>query len=326
MPAPSARQLWTESTGNPDHPTLLLIMGANACSRYWPEAFVQHLVTGGLRVLRYDHRDTGRSPRYDFATNPYTALDLARDAASVLDAHGVSAAHVLGMSLGGTLGQLLALDHRSRLLTLTVTMTAALDVDFVGNLGRALRGEPSPDGLPTPDPALVRSFATRAQPATTQEEEILKRLAEWRLLAGSELPFDEPFFRHLEELSIAHAGTWQRPFNHALATPVPTARGAELRAVTTPTLVIQAPQDPLNPPPHGRHLADLIPGARYAEIPGLGHALSPAALAPLAELVLSMARGDHGHPSLAKATATRTALSGQALGDTMAELRRERHR
>ncbi|QRN98007.1 hypothetical protein JRI60_02730 [Archangium violaceum] len=110
-----------------------------------------------------------------------------------------------------------------------------------------------------------------------------------RTLAGDALPFDAAEFRRYEERAMEHAGTIVQPTAHALATPVALSRGTELRQVTTPTLVIQAPKDPLNPPPHGRHLAGLIPGARLAEIPGMGHALPRVIHESLAELICSRA-------------------------------------
>jgi 10-carbomethoxy-13-deoxycarminomycin esterase/esterase len=281
--------LWAEDLGPATAPPLLLLMGANASAMGWPPPFLERLVAGGFRVLRYDHRDTGRSTRRDFASHPFSVEDLARDAVRVLDGFGVESAHVFGFSLGCTLGQVLALDHRERLRTLAVAAGAALDVDFVGNLGRALRGEPSPDGLPTPDPAVLQVLGKRALPIADLEAELDRRVDEWRALSGPGVPFDPAEFRAWEKLAIDHAETLAQPFAHALATPVPLSRGAELSGVTTPTLVIQAPADPLNPPPHGRHLAGLIPGAAYAEVPGMGHALPSAVQAPLARLLLDHA-------------------------------------
>jgi len=279
-------ELWTEDFGSPADPPLLLIMGANASALAWPDPFVELLAAGGRHVVRYDHRDTGQSTRRDFAQHPYTLNDLAADAVRVLDGWGFASAHVVGLSLGCTLGQLLVLDHRERVRTLTVLCGAAVDVDFVGNLQRSLRGEPSPDGLPTPDRAVLEVLGRRAQPATSREEELDRRVAEWRALSGDAVAFDAAEFRRWEERAIDHAGTWAQPFAHALATTVPLSRGAELRTVSTPTLVIQAMRDPLNPPPHGRHLADLIPGARLAEIPGMGHALPSAIHQTLAQQIL----------------------------------------
>jgi pimeloyl-ACP methyl ester carboxylesterase len=152
-------ELWSEDFGEPRGPTLLLVMGANASGVSWPEELIALLVAGGHHVIRYDHRDTGRSTCRDFTQHPYSVTDLARDAVSVLDGHGVRRAHIVGMSMGGTLGQVLALDHRERLRTLTVMCTAALGVDFVGNMQRAQersRGGPGRGTSAGADPRTCR--------------------------------------------------------------------------------------------------------------------------------------------------------------------------
>lgn len=89
-----ALRLWTERFGNPEDPTVLLVMGTSAPVIGWPDELVAVLVDGGRQVIRYDHRDTGRSTCVDFATHPYTPADLAADALAVLDGYGIAAAHV----------------------------------------------------------------------------------------------------------------------------------------------------------------------------------------------------------------------------------------
>jgi pimeloyl-ACP methyl ester carboxylesterase len=80
--------IWTEEFGDPADPPLLLVMGAATSAMGWPDELVELLATGGHWVIRYDHRDTGRSTRRDFAAH--------RDAVGVLDAYGITAAHVVG--------------------------------------------------------------------------------------------------------------------------------------------------------------------------------------------------------------------------------------
>lgn len=208
----------------------------------------------------------------------------------MLDGYGIDAAHVVGASMGGVIGQLLALDHRDRLRTLTVMITAALDVDFVGNIERAFAGQPSPDGLPLPDRRVLTMLAAGRPTGPVTDREAV---AVWQALAGDVLPFQPEEFRRGAERAIDHAGTLAPPTAHAFATPVSPTRGAELGGITTPTLVIQGPEDPLNPPPHGRHLAEAIPDARLVEIPGMGHALPTAVHRPLTEAILAHTRS---HP------------------------------
>ena len=106
------------------------------------------------------------------------------------------------------------------------------------------------------------------------------------------LPFDAEDFTDREQKAISHAGTFTPPVAHAYAKPVSVQRGAELQHVTVPTLIVQGGQDPLNPPPHGRHLADLIPSGRLIEIPELGHALPKEILASLTQILV-----EHFHQS-----------------------------
>ncbi|NEE38759.1 alpha/beta fold hydrolase, partial [Streptomyces sp. SID7982] len=93
------------------------------------------------RVIRYDHRDTGRSTA-SFDEQPYPLTALAEDAIAVLDAFGAERAHVVGMSMGGMLTQLLVADHPERLLSATVIGTNALSsTPYVAPDGRRIPPE-----------------------------------------------------------------------------------------------------------------------------------------------------------------------------------------
>jgi pimeloyl-ACP methyl ester carboxylesterase len=275
--APGVR-LWVEDSGDPDSSPLLLVMGANASGLTWPDPFVEALAQHH-HVIRYDHRDTGRST-WAFDERPYAITDLAGDAVAVLGSLGIERAHVVGMSMGGTLVQLLLLDHPDRLLSATVLCTSALGAGLAAG-----EGEEAP-GLPDPDPRLLALWERMADPRD-REAEIAWRVEHWRLLNGDAVPFDAEEFRRLEERAIAHAGRHENPAAHARAAQTGLERGVELAGVGTPTLVIEAPEDPINPPPHAAHLARIISGARLVTIPGMGHALSPTILKPLGEAILA---------------------------------------
>ncbi|GEL20151.1 alpha/beta fold hydrolase [Pseudonocardia asaccharolytica] len=281
-------RLWAEQIGPeiaadavaPD--PVLLIMGANASGLAWPDALVSRLAEQHP-VIRYDHRDTGRSA-WAFDRHPYSVADLAEDAIAVLDAFDVERAHVVGMSMGGILVQLLLLDHPDRLLTATLLCTSALDAGLAGA---------APD-LPGPDPALLRLWQEMDDPRDA-EREIDWRVEHWRLLNGTGTPFDPAEFRALEERIIEHTGWYDSPSAHAHADPGGLDRGAELATVDVPTLVIEAPEDPVNPPPHSGHLARAIGGARMVRVPGMGHALNATVVEPVAAAILSHAArgGEH---------------------------------
>ena len=112
-------RLWTQRFGRPADPAVLLVMGTSTQGIGWPDELVEALVNSGRQVIRFDHRDTGRSDSVDFATHPYALADLAADAAAVLDGHGVTAAHIVGASLGAAIGQWLAVHRQARVRTLT---------------------------------------------------------------------------------------------------------------------------------------------------------------------------------------------------------------
>jgi pimeloyl-ACP methyl ester carboxylesterase len=267
-------RLWVEQSGRREGSPLLLVMGANSSGVAWPDELVARLGEHH-RVVRYDHRDTGRST-WAFDQQPYAVADLARDAVAVLDGLGIDRAHVVGMSMGGTLAQLLLLDHPDRLLSATILATAVLE-------------GAGPDGAPAPfgdiDPRLLALWDRLADPRG-REEEIAFRVEHWRLLNGDEVPFDADEFHRLEEHVVDHTGRHDNPAAHARADQSGLDRGAELASVAVPTLVVEAPADPINPPPSAARIADAIPGADLVTIPGMGHALGSPVVVPLAEAIL----------------------------------------
>ncbi|MEO3869247.1 alpha/beta fold hydrolase [Nonomuraea sp. B12E4] len=283
-------RLWTERFGDPGHPTVLLVMGTSTPAAGWPDELVETLVDGGRQVIRFDHRDTGRSDCVDFAIRPYTLADLATDAVAVLDGHGVADAHVAGASLGGAVGQWLAVHRPERVRTLTVIMSGPMGADAGPAWARALAGqEPDPDDLPPPAPAFLRHLARSAtMPRTTRDELLTAGLETWRVLNGDGLPFDEEAARRLVAEAYDQSGNPAAALNHDLAGRLMTDdRLVPLSSVKAPTLVVHGTEDPLRPLPHGEAVAAQIPGARLHRVPGMGHSfLSPGLPRRIAGLVL----------------------------------------
>jgi len=270
-------RLWADATGPADAPALLLVMGANATGIAWPDGLVARLAEHH-RVIRYDHRDTGRSTRA-FATDPYPIRALAGDALAVLDGFGAERAHLVGMSLGGMLVQLLLLDAPERVLSATLFSTGAL------------RGDPPLPGeaeLPGPAPEVLAMWEQLGTPRS-REEEVAFNLELWRLLSGAAAGghFDPEEFRRLDERVRAHTGHHDPLVAHALADQSGLTRGRELARVDVPTLVIDTPLDPVFPSAHANHLERVIPGARRVVVPRMGHALPAAVLPDLAAAILS---------------------------------------
>ncbi|MEY9993726.1 pimeloyl-ACP methyl ester carboxylesterase [Streptomyces sp. V4I8] len=277
---PPGIRLWAQDHGAADAPPLLLIMGAQASGLGWPDELVA-LLAAQHRVIRYDHRDTGRST-WAYDEQPYPLTTLADDALAVLDGLDVPRAHVVGMSLGGMLTQLLIADHPDRLLSATLIGTSALsDTPYLHPDGTRTPAEE----LPGIDPRIMELWS---QPWTDEgrEAELERRVTHWRLLSGGHSPFDADYFRTLDRKVIAHTGHHRPGDAHGRADYSGMLRTGPLARTTVPTLVISAPAEPVFPLPHAHHLAQTINGAHVVEIPGMGHALPPEIHKPLATAIL----------------------------------------
>ncbi|MGW2367019.1 alpha/beta fold hydrolase [Streptomyces sp. NPDC001667] len=278
-------RLWSEERGAADAPPLLLIMGAQASGLGWPEELVDALAARH-RVIRYDHRDAGRST-WSYDTDPYRITDLADDALAVLDAYGVERAHIVGMSLGGMLAQLLLADHPERILSATVFSTCALSEK---PLTAADGTETAVADLPGIDPRVLEMWARPVEDHGL-EAELDRRVEHWRMLSGTELPFHADEMRERERRIIEHAGRYDVSTAHGRADHSGMLRTEELARNTVPTLVVEAPAEPVFPPPHPSHLQQVIGAARLVRMPGMGHALPRECLAPLAGAILEHTAG-----------------------------------
>ncbi|MBE4739539.1 MULTISPECIES: alpha/beta fold hydrolase [Streptomyces] len=281
-------ELWAEEFGGPEHPVVLLVMGAQAQGVQWNDGIVRRLVGGGRRVIRYDHRDTGRSSVVDFAVRPYTVADLASDALAVLDAFGVRKAHLVGASLGGIIAQRIAVTDPERVLTLTSLSSQPLGTDMAAVVTRAMAGKPpAPGQLPPPEAELLAVLAASLpDPEAGLEAHLALRLPLWRVLHGQVLPFDEEEYRAMERRVFERARDLAAGFHHTLAGAAGGDDTAALASVTAPTLVLHGTEDPMFPPAHAEATAAAVPGAELVMIEGLGHTLPSALDARLAEEIL----------------------------------------
>ncbi|MEU4441272.1 alpha/beta fold hydrolase [Micromonospora chalcea] len=267
-------QLWTERFGRPDDPTVLLIMGTSTQGIGWPDELVEALLESGRQVIRFDHRDTGRSDSVDFTTHPYALADMAADAAAVLDGHGVTAAHVVGTSLGAAIGQWLAVHHPARVRTLTAMASSPMGNNPGPAWARAMAGQQAAAGeLPPPTARFLKHVMESAKALrTTVQQRIDADVQTWRVLNGDVLPFDEPAARRFVEHCYARADDIAAASNHDLAgRRWDDDRRASLSRITAATLVLHGSDDPLFPQAHGEALAAQIPAAHLEIVPGMGH-------------------------------------------------------
>jgi pimeloyl-ACP methyl ester carboxylesterase len=254
-------RLFSESFGSSDDPPILLIMGATASGIWWPEEFCRQLAAVGRYVIRYDHRDTGRSTSYEPGQISYSVEDLADDAFCVLDGYGIQSAHVVGMSLGGYLAQLMALKYPQRIKSLTLIASERLAEE-----------DPTIPGI---DPSVLNYHAKASELDWTNREEVIEyHVGAWRLLSGSAHSFDESIIRKLAGDDFDRIPNSTTAFNHALLD------GGEkwlnrLAEITAPTLVIHGTEDLVLPYAHGLALKAEIPNAELLTLSGTGHELHP---------------------------------------------------
>jgi pimeloyl-ACP methyl ester carboxylesterase len=256
--------LCTDSFGNPDDPAILLIMGAMASMVWWPEEFCLRLAAGGRYVIRYDHRDTGRSTSYEPGSINYSIEDMADDAVRVLNAYEISQVHLAGMSLGGFLSQLIALKHPQLVLTLTVIASERLASE-----------DPN---LPSMDPKIPAYHAQGAFLDWSDRQAVIEYMTGgWRLIAGSAHSFDEEMIRALAVQEIERADNLLASMNHALLSTSHFAGDERwynrLSEIRVPALVIHGTEDPVLPYAHGLALQKELPQATLLTLTGAGHEL-----------------------------------------------------
>jgi pimeloyl-ACP methyl ester carboxylesterase len=287
-------ELEYETVGDPAGRPLLLVQGLGAQLTSVEDGLCQELASRGFLVIRYDNRDAGLSTWFDHArpvnlaavrggdhsTLAYTLEDMADDAAGVLDAAGVEAAHVAGISLGGMIAQLLATRYPARVRSLASIMSTTGD--------RAV-------GQPTAEAA---SVLVSSMPGD-RERFIGQAVANTRAVsAGTAYPFDEEAVRRGAARGYDRAfhpkGTG-RQFAAILAAG---DRTELLGQIQVPTVVVHGEEDQVIGVSGGEATAAAIGGARLLRVPGLGHELPPGFWPTLADALVQNADradgADHG--------------------------------
>jgi pimeloyl-ACP methyl ester carboxylesterase len=282
-------QLCTDSWGEPAGPPVVLIMGLGASMLWWPDDFCRSLAAGGRFAIRYDHRDTGRSTTYPRGQPGYTSDDLVSDVVCVLDAYELETAHLVGVSAGGAIAQLVALDHPGRVLSLVLISTSP-----AVSVGRE---------LPPPTDVFGRFFSGLAIDRSDPESVIDYRVRYTLMLAGSEHRLDEVKLREFVRRDVERARDFAAASNHDQLGGNVRERGP-LSSITAPTLVMHGTADPLFPIEHGQALAEVIPNAHLVPANGAGHGLESMDTAMVVTAILkhtsdrsSASRGkDRGTP------------------------------
>lgn len=266
-------ELCYEIFGAPNAEPLILIMGLAGQMIQWDEAFCQQLAARGYRVIRFDNRDIGLSTKMSGGKRltplellklrllgipivaPYKLRDMADDTVGLMDALGITSAHLVGMSMGGMIAQETALSHPERVRTLTSIMSST--------------GNPR-----LPQPSREAATLLMAPPPKTRDEYIVRYAQTWKVLrGGGSFPLDEAKDRERAERNFDRGLNPAGVGRQLRAILASGNRKERLKAVKAPTLVIHGTVDPLVRPEGGKDTAASIPGAKLLMIEGMGHAL-----------------------------------------------------
>lgn len=262
-----AVELCLETFGEPTDPAVVLIGGAGCSMDLWDGGLCRRLADQGRFVIRYDHRDTGRSTASPAGAPTYTSDDLATDPLRVLDALDVEAAHLVGLSMGGGIAQRLAAQHPDRVATITLIATSPAG----GRTGDAT--------LSPPAPRAVAAFEAPAdEPDWDDRAAVVAHLLEGeRPFAGSE-GFDDARVRALLTSMVERTTDVRAAATNHLAVADGPSEPFHLADIDVPTLVLHGTDDPMFPIDHGEALAAEIPGARLLRLDGAGHEVPPPRL------------------------------------------------
>ena len=263
-----------ETAGDPKGVPVLLIMGLGMQLIAWPEDFVDGLVDLGFYVVRFDNRDCGLSEKFDHAGKPnlpltflkslvrwplksaYSLDDMAGDAMGVMRALGIARAHVVGLSMGGMIAQIVAAKFPDRVLSLTSIMPSS---------GRR--------GLPGPTRAARAALLSRPADVKNHEALVAHMAGVFKVIGSPAYPTPDKQLRtrvaRAMNRNVCTAGVARQ----MVAIAASGDRSRLLKKIAVPTLVIHGAADPLVPLACGEDTARQVPGARLEVIEGMGHDL-----------------------------------------------------
>lgn len=292
MPAITANgiEIAYEEFGDAKNPVMLLVQGLGMPLAAWPPMLIESLVAEGFRVIAMDNRDIGCSqllselkvPNMLVQTlrrkigmkvkAPYRLTDMMRDVVGLLDALDIKSAHVVGVSMGGMISQILALREPDRVTSLTSIMSTTNDRK-----------------LPGPTRAVTRHIV-RGPKAPTAEARLDYHRQLWRLLGSPGYPLPEKELERFLQRIFARGMTATGTMRQTLAIFAAASRANSLKKLDIPTLVIHGDADPLIPIECGIATAKAIPGARMTTIAGMGHDLPEALVPRLTRLIAQHAK------------------------------------
>jgi pimeloyl-ACP methyl ester carboxylesterase len=253
--------LCVETFGEPTDAAILLIMGSSASMDWWEDEFCEQLAAGHRFVIRYDHRDTGRSVVYPPGAPGYTMRDLVADAAGLLKAFDLAVVHLVGMSMGGAIAQLVALDHPGRVATLTLISTSP-----------ARPGPDDPD-LPGMSEETIAQFGVD-QPDWSDREAVIDYLTHLaRMSASRSRVFDEAGFRALAGRVVDRTENMASSMINHNAMGDSDRWRDRLGELNVPVIVVHGTEDPVVPYGNALALTNELQDAELLTLEQTGHEL-----------------------------------------------------
>jgi pimeloyl-ACP methyl ester carboxylesterase len=276
-----------ESHGRSGAPAVLLVMGLGRQLTAWPDELIAGLVDAGYRVIAFDNRDVGLSSKLESAGRPqlvrallrralrlpikapYQLSDMSADCAALLAALHIDRAHVIGVSMGGMIGQLFAGSYPESTASLTSIMSTS-----------------GARGLPDARPAARRALIARPPRNADLEQLVAHFVGVFRIIGSPGFPTPDELLRARFRISLRRSYYPTGVTRQLLAVLAAGDRSALLRRIRVPTLVIHGEDDPLVPVECGEDTARKITGARLVRVPGMGHDLAPGLVPILLEAIL----------------------------------------
>ena len=267
---PSGIDIEYDTFGEPTDPALLLVMGYTAQMINWPDELVQAIADEGLFVIRFDNRDCGLSSKLDgqlvdpmvvlgailsgdtVPPVPYTLSDMAADGIGLLDHLGIERAHIAGASMGGMIVQTMAIDHPTRIASLTSIMSTVGDQRV---------------GAPT-----AEARTALLTPPPTERAEYIEASVRGKVWHSKRF-YDADAIKSLAAASFDRSFYPEGSTRQLAAIYASGDRSPQLATLDVPTLVIHGRDDTLISPEGGERTAELIPGSRFLLVSDMGHDL-----------------------------------------------------
>jgi pimeloyl-ACP methyl ester carboxylesterase len=283
---PARLDLAWEERGDRKRPTVLLVMGLASQLIHWPPGFLDALVARSMHVVTFDNRDVGRSthlrdaPVPDFAAAmkgdlssvSYTLSDMAKDGVGLLDALGIQTAHVAGASMGAGIAQTMALEHPSRIKSLTSMMWTT--------------GDPSVGQM---HPATMKAVFG-GPPPRTREEAVARAVERADVVGSPAFPSDAETVAQLAALAYDRGHDELAPARQGIAVIASGDRTERLRKLDLPALVVHGLADTMVDPSGGRATAAAIPAAQLMLIDGMGHHLPAEVWGQIADAIAEIVK------------------------------------